>query len=397
MQDVDVLIIGSGPSGSSTALHLCRIDSRWAERILVLEKAVHPRPKVCSGALSHHGAWVLKRLGMNPQIPHLALNQLRIIHDNRYYTFRGDPVVRVFQRSLFDHWLVQETRRQGVRIHENESAREIIIDSKNRNDNGNQTRSSAGVIVQTDRQTYRAQMLVIADGSRSNTRKLLQWSFQSRDMARMLDVTTAMNPTGHSMLQEKRADLFFNRMAAGIQGYYWDIPSLRDGQYYVNRGLFDSRIITARNRLPLKPELDRYLRAPERNVQLSDAELKSHPYHCFNPDNSFSRPRILLVGDAAGSDPLFGEGISFALGYGSVAANHIHRSFQKNDFSCRSYRDDLLADPVINELSLRTKLARLAYNFENHKFIHFCWGVASLGIHFTPWSRKGHRPAPDFD
>jgi flavin-dependent dehydrogenase len=32
---------------------------------------------------------------------------------------------------------------------------------------------------------------------------------------------------------------------------------------------------------------------------------------------------VLLVGDAAGADPLFGEGISIALGYGVVAAREI--------------------------------------------------------------------------
>jgi hypothetical protein len=38
-----VAIVGAGPAGLSTALHLLQIDPSWAERMLVLEKAAHPR------------------------------------------------------------------------------------------------------------------------------------------------------------------------------------------------------------------------------------------------------------------------------------------------------------------------------------------------------------------
>ena len=32
---IDILIVGSGPSGMSTALHLVKRDSSWASRLLV--------------------------------------------------------------------------------------------------------------------------------------------------------------------------------------------------------------------------------------------------------------------------------------------------------------------------------------------------------------------------
>jgi len=50
-------------------------------------------------------------------------------------------------------------------------------------------------------------------------------------------------------------------------------------------------------------------------VVLDDDKLKGHPLRRFHPRGLFSAPRTLLVGDAAGVDPLLGEGISFALGY----------------------------------------------------------------------------------
>ena len=41
----DILIVGSGPAGTSTALHLVKSDPSWAGRIVIVDKAVHPRDK----------------------------------------------------------------------------------------------------------------------------------------------------------------------------------------------------------------------------------------------------------------------------------------------------------------------------------------------------------------
>lgn len=41
MQEVDLLIFGSGLAGLSTALHLLLRDTSWGEGMLVVEKAAH--------------------------------------------------------------------------------------------------------------------------------------------------------------------------------------------------------------------------------------------------------------------------------------------------------------------------------------------------------------------
>jgi menaquinone-9 beta-reductase len=71
---------------------------------------------------------------------------------------------------------------------------------------------------------------------------------------------------------------------------------------------------------------------------LNDYEIKGHPIRWFSPDNRMSVPRVLLVGDAVGADPIFGEGISIALGYGSLAAREISESIQRGEFSFRGFK-----------------------------------------------------------
>ena len=54
----------------------------------------------------------------------------------------------------------------------------------------------------------------------------------------------------------------------------------------------------------------------------------------FEPALPVSIPRVLLVGDAAGSDALFGEGISIALGYGYHAAQAIQYARRPSRAPC---------------------------------------------------------------
>ena len=51
MERRPVIIVGSGPAGTATAIALHRRDPGLARDVLILEKARHPRPKVCAGGL----------------------------------------------------------------------------------------------------------------------------------------------------------------------------------------------------------------------------------------------------------------------------------------------------------------------------------------------------------
>jgi geranylgeranyl reductase family protein len=374
VKPVDVLIVGSGPAGASTALHLVQIDPAWAGRITVVDKAVHPREKLCGGGVTQLGERVLTDLGLTFEPPHLPVREVRLRFGQATFALRDDPIFRVVRRENFDQWLAQQAERQGVELRQGEAVTAI-------------TPRPDTVEVVTERATFQAQTLVAADGSRSFVRRTLDWSGQTR-MARLLEVLTPEQAEQRFEFREGVAIFDFSPMAAGLQGYYWDFPSLVEGRPFMNRGVFDSRARPERPRAALIETLQAAL--AERQRRLEDYPLKGHPIHWFDPRGEFARPRILLAGDAAGVDPLLGEGISFALAYGEVAAAAIAEAFVRRDFSFAGYRGRVLTHPILAQLNMRSRLARLAYRFQAPWFIKGMWRAA-------PWIIRGlARYNPDY-
>ena len=209
VKHVDVLIVGSGPAGSSTALHLLRIDPTWAARIAVVDKAVHPREKLCGGGVTQLGERVLTGLGLNFEPAHVPVREVRLRLGPATFAVRDDPVLRVVRRDRFDQWLVQQAERQGIEVRQGQAVTAI-------------TPWPDYAEVRTEQVTFHAHSLVAADGSRSFVRRKLNWTGQSR-MARLLEVLTPEVAERCFEFREGVAIFDFSPMAVGLQGYYWDL------------------------------------------------------------------------------------------------------------------------------------------------------------------------------
>lgn len=374
---IDILIIGSGPAGTSTALHLVRADPAWAGRVVVVDKAVHPREKLCGGGITRFGADVLAGLGLSfEEVPHLPVREARLVYHDLAYAFHDEPVFRVVRRAEFDHWLVRQADQRGVMVRQGEAVRDISLQPDY-------------VEVVTEQAIFRAKAVVAADGARSFVRQKLKWSPQaaavsaSPHLARLLEVLTP-EPEQHPAFRAGLAVFDFSLMRDGLQGYYWDFPSRVEGRPVMNRGVFDSRVRPERPRAALKELLGAAL--GQRRRRLEDYPLKGHPIHWFNRRNCFARPRILLAGDAAGVDPLLGEGIPFALAYGQVAAAALIEAFARQDFSFADYRSRILAHPLLGQLVWRRRFAWIVYNFRRPWLLRLLWRSMPLIVRLLAWT-----------
>ena len=359
---IDILIIGSGPAGMSTALHIVRKQPEWADRLVVVDKAIHPREKLCGGGLTQLGMEVLSKLDLALGVPSFPVHEVQLVYHSLRFSVQDTPIFWVVRRNEFDHWLVQTGQKWGIQVRQGEAVTAI--------------ESTPGyVVVTTEKTTYHARVVVAADGSRSFVRQALHWPDSGR-MSRLLEVLTPEEAETQWEFQDRVAVFDFSAMEVGLQGYCWDFPSFIEGQPVMNRGVFDSRVRPERPRADLKGTLATTLRLRQRN--LLDYPLKGHPIYRFDAHAQFARPHIILAGDAAGADPLFGEGISFALGFGRVAAAAIVDAFARQDFTFDDYGRRIRTDPLLAQLAMRTNLSRLAYR------ITWPW-LLRLGWWLVPW------------
>jgi menaquinone-9 beta-reductase len=377
--DYGIIIIGGGPSGLSTALHLQRIAQHLASRILILEKALYPRSKLCAGALVVDAEVILERLGLNvSEVPHVDADNIQFDFDGSGLNFRMGRrhALRIIRRDEFDNWLAIKTVNRGMEIREGITVKNIISDK-------------AGVTIETDQETFHAQVVVGADGSNGITRRCI---FPNAPVytARLLEVLTpaySHHPAGASSKpfnlradREQVAYFDFFPVPNNIAGYVWDFPTQVGGELMRCWGIYDTNILANVHRPQLKEPLAQEM--ARLGFSLDDYKLKGYPIRWFSPRNQMSVPRVLLVGDAAGADPLLGEGISIALGYGSLAAREIAESFQRNDFSFNGYRRRMLGSALGRSLLVRWVITHVIYPLKWKWFQTLLWRFLKPVLNF---------------
>jgi flavin-dependent dehydrogenase len=372
MQEHDIIIIGGGPSGLSTALHLARDFPNLLPRILILEKARYPRPKLCAGGLVIDAEIILQRLGLDvSEVPHVDANNIHFDFEARGLKIRVPRrhALRIIRRDEFDNWLAGKAQNRGIEIREGVRVKKI-------------TSHPDKVTIETDQGIVQAQIVVGADGSNGITRRSI---FPNAPVhtARVLEVLTPTPRAIDSGRGQEEAYFDFFPVRTNIAGYVWDFPTQVHGEPMRCWGIYDTNMLANEKRSQLKAPLAREM--SRFGYDLEDYEIKGHPIRWFSPHNQMSVRRVLLVGDAAGADPFLGEGISIALGYGALAALEIGEAFQQNEFLFNGYRSRVLTSALGQVLIARWFVAHVIYLFKWKWFQILVWRILKPFVVLLAW------------
>src|SRR5215218_10231649 len=119
MKRYDVLVVGGGPAGSTTAW---RVADAGAS-VLLLDKARFPRDKPCGGGITMRAA---RQCPIDPSPvveEEVDLVELRFRYGSSVLRRSRTPVVRMTQRRRLDAFLLDAARDKGVEVHEGVTVR----------------------------------------------------------------------------------------------------------------------------------------------------------------------------------------------------------------------------------------------------------------------------------
>ena len=160
--EADVIVVGAGPAGSSTATYLARSGLHVA----LLEKSQFPREKVCGDGLTPRATRQLIKLGIDTseQAGWLHNKGLRIYGGKQPFQldwpeladFPSYGLVR--PRSDFDDLLARNAVTAGAKLYELANVTAPIVDDRSQRIVGVTTK---------DGRTFRAPVVVAADGNSS--------------------------------------------------------------------------------------------------------------------------------------------------------------------------------------------------------------------------------------
>jgi len=345
MQNYEIIIVGAGPSGSAAALRLSQLDPALASRTLLIDKTVFPRPKLCAGAISADGVRVLEELSVGLTVPDVPVHVTRMFLPTGCLTYEQRNHFRIVSRQQFDHSLFVCARERGIVTREGEAVENVV-------NNGDE------VIVQTAKNEYRTKILIAADGANSVIRQEIGLSRAGRVMVGM-EIHALLSDTSIQNFPDNTIFLDFKPLMEDLPGYCWVFPTVAEDPTVISLGTLAAPFSRCKAFLA-KDVFARWVEGL--GLNLKDFNLKAHPALRYERSAACSRPRVMFVGDAAGLEPLFGEGIASALGIGSMAGQAAFEAFRTNDFSFSNYEKKIRSSSIGSMMRRRNMVARRIYS-----------------------------------
>ena len=306
----DVAIVGAGPAGAAAAITLARAG----RSVVLLDKAVVPRDKICGDGITTGALRILEELGVEPgQVPSWTeVSDIHVVSPSQHRaTFplpRGrGQFAAVMRRTDLDDAIVDQAREAGVRMIEG-------VEVTGATDGPDDVRLDLA-----DGSVVTAEQVIAADGMWSPMRKFLGTAVPG-----YLGEWHAFRQYFRNTGPQTR-DLWVWFEPDLLPGYAWSFP-LPDGGANVGFGIQRGAKIATKEMKALWPEL---LARPHIAAVLGPDAVpedrhQAWPIPARTGELTLTAGRVLWVGDAAAvTDPMTGEGIGQALQTGQLAAQAV--------------------------------------------------------------------------
>lgn len=336
----DVLIIGGGPAGASTAAIL----AEHGHKVLVLEREKFPRYHIGESLIPFtYGP--LERLGVIPKMKSSGFTKKFSVSfvqpDGRksvpfYFHTRYDvnTIAQTWQvtRADFDVMMLDNAREKGAEVREETTVTKLL-----KNDSGR----VIGVEIQDRegrRQPLFAKLVVDASGKEAFASNREGWRVGDPYLNKVAVWTYYKGSKRESGMDEGSTTIAF----VPDKGWFWHIPLhddrvsvgiVAEGKYLTRGGVRDPKEIFQRE-IGENKWIEEHLSA---GTCEGEYWLTSE----YSRHSKFgASPGLLLVGDAfAFLDPVFSSGVMLALKSGVMAGDAIHAALAAKDVSPERFAD----------------------------------------------------------
>lgn len=322
----DVIVVGAGPGGASTAHFL----ARHGLDVLLLDKSSFPRDKTCGDGLTPRALQVLDEMQLLEPVSRAGFR----MEEAAVYAPSGASVTtRVPERDDLPSYMLAVPRmildnlikeraiasgstfRDGVRVTGMETLEHGV--------------KVYGVEGTRGVEVY-GQMAIVATGA---SQKLLFDLGILRERPNMILAARVY----FQEIGQLKSRFEFHFDGVPLPGYGWIFP-VSETSANIGAGIMPAAARGGSNARNAKRMLEGFLRLPLMRELLAGASqwgpVKGYPLRTDFATTRTYAERLLLVGEAAGLvNPLTGEGVDLALESGRLAASHLIGMFSAGDFS----------------------------------------------------------------
>lgn len=317
MIKTDVLVIGSGPAGSSAAKHAAL---GGAKVIVIDKKSEIGAPKRCAEGVSKAG---LADLGIEPNVRWVTkeLDGVRLVSPNGTNVWLTSDEIElpeagyILERKIFDKYMAMDAARAGAEI----KIKTLAHGMRKEGDAYVVTCEHMGELFE-----IKANIIIAADGPES---RVARWAgLRTATKATNMESGIQFEMVGVEMEKQDVIEFYFGSVAPG--GYAWIFPK---GDDIANVGL--AVITNDTDKTPYEHLKDFVANCPAtQNAQAVEFNIGGDPVGGM-PKKIYD-DNILVCGDAAGQvNPLTGGGIISGMKGGMHAGIVAASAIADGDFS----------------------------------------------------------------